>query len=132
MGEGCGYSKRGYSRRGTSPGSRDPRGISDATLAKAIADAERGLIADALGDGLIKLRVARPGAGKRRAYRTIIALRRAHRAFFLHGFAKSDRANIRPDELADLKLAAAGILAFSDQQITERLQSGRLLEVDYE
>jgi hypothetical protein len=85
-----------------------------------------------LGGGLIKLRVARPGAGKRGAYRTIIAYRKAQRAFFLHGFPKNDRANIRPDELADLKHAAAGLFAFSDTHIAERLAAGRLLEVNYE
>ena len=41
--------------------------IFDETLAKAIRDAESGIIAAELGGGLIKLRVARSGGGKRGA-----------------------------------------------------------------
>jgi hypothetical protein len=45
----------------------------DGSLANAIREAERGLIAAQLGGTLIKLRIARSGGGKSGGYRTIIA-----------------------------------------------------------
>ena len=63
-----------------------------AALRDAIQRAERGLIDADLGGGVIKQRVARPGQGKSGGYRTIILYRQAHRAFFVYGFAKTNRA----------------------------------------
>ena len=45
-------------------------GIADASLRKAVADAEKGLIDADLGGGVIKQRVARDGAGKSGGFRT--------------------------------------------------------------
>jgi hypothetical protein len=73
--------------------------IADASLIKAVEDAQGGLIDADLGGGLYKQRVARPGQGKSGGYRTLIAFRHGDRAIFLYGFAKSDRANIEDDEL---------------------------------
>ena len=72
--------------------------IADATLCEAIANAERGLIDADLGEGLIKLRVARRGQGKRSGYRMLIAFQSKLRAIFLFGFAKSDLDNIADDQ----------------------------------
>ncbi len=77
-------------------------GVRDAVLRKAVQDAEAGLIEADLGQGLIKQRVARPGAGRRGGYRTIIAYRRRDRAVFLYGFAKNAKADLTPDELEDV------------------------------
>jgi hypothetical protein len=46
--------------------------ISDAALCEAVAHAGAGLIDADLGGGLLKQRVARPGAGKSGGYRTLI------------------------------------------------------------
>ena len=72
--------------------------ISDAMLCEAIERAERGLIDADLGAGLIKQRVARPGAGRSGGYRTLIFFRAETRAVFAFGFAKSDLANLEDDE----------------------------------
>jgi hypothetical protein len=104
--------------------------VSDETLCAAIADAEAGLIEADLGGGLIKQRVARPGAGKRAGYRTVIAYRKGTRAFFLLGFAKSARANIDDDELAALKRRAAGLLAAADQALDAMIADEDLTEVN--
>ena len=106
--------------------------ILDETLAKAIRDAEAGLIAAELGGGLIKLRVARPGRGKSGGYRTLIAYSRGQRAVFLLGFAKNERDNIDPKQLADLKAAATDILSQNDHALDAQIEEGRLQEVDYE
>src|SRR5262249_21824593 len=79
----------------------------DGTLADAIRQSERGLIAAQLGGGLIKLRIARPGGGKSGGYRTIIAYSAGRRAVFLFGFGKNQRDNLTPVQLADLKMRAA-------------------------
>jgi hypothetical protein len=104
--------------------------ITDATLCSAVADAEAGLVEADLGGGLIKQRVARPGAGKRGGYRTVIAYRTGTRAFFLLGFAKSERANIDDDELAALKRRAAGLLGAADQALDAMISGEDLMEVD--
>ncbi|MFZ4071928.1 MAG: type II toxin-antitoxin system RelE/ParE family toxin [Caulobacterales bacterium] len=80
--------------------------------------------------GLIKQRLARPGAGKRSGYRTVIAYRTGARAFFLLGFAKSARANIDDDELVALKRLAAGLLAAVDQALDAMIAGEDLMEVD--
>ena len=84
-----------------------------------------------LGSGLIKLRLARPGSGKRGGYRTLIAYKTGSRAVFLFGFAKNERENISPDQLADLKAVAGDILNRSENGIAEDLAAGRLQEVGY-
>ncbi len=105
--------------------------IRDATLAKAIREKERGLIAADLGGGLIKLRIARPGTGKRGGYRTIVAYSVGRRAVFLFGFAKSDLDNITPDRLEDLKAYGADILKRSEAEMDEAAAVGAVQEVEY-
>jgi len=42
-------------------------------------------------------------------------------ALFLYGFAKSERANIRPDQLARLKLYAQRWLGLDDEKIARAI-----------
>jgi hypothetical protein len=106
-------------------------GIADASLVRAVRDAAMGLIDADLGDGLIKQRVARRGQGKRGGYRTVIAYRRAHRAVFLMGFAKRDRANIEDDELQELKAEGRTYLALGEEQIETLLLDADLTEISH-
>lgn len=103
--------------------------LDDATLRKAVDDAERGLIDAKLGGGVIKQRVARPGKGKSGGFRTIILYKAHALAFFVHGFAKKDQDNIEGDELAALKLLASQMLSYDDQAIAKAVESGTLIEV---
>jgi hypothetical protein len=82
--------------------------ITDASLCDAIDRASRRPIDADLGGGVLKQRIARVGAGKSGGFRTIILFRAGERAFFVHGFAKNERNNIRDDELAAFKMLAAG------------------------
>jgi hypothetical protein len=59
--------------------------IDDEALLRAVHEADDGLVHAYLGNGLIKQRVARRGAGKRGGYRTVIAFRRSARAVFFIG-----------------------------------------------
>jgi hypothetical protein len=98
-------------------------------LREAIARAERGLIDADLGGGLIKQRVARQGMGRSGGYRSIVAYRAGSKAFFLHGFAKSDRDNIGEDELIALKKFGRRLLAADVQTLKGMFDDGSLQEV---
>ncbi len=52
-----------------------------------------------VGGYVYKKRVALPGRGKRGGARTLIAFKRGAAAFFIYGYPKNERANIRDDEL---------------------------------
>ena len=103
--------------------------IADEILRKAVADADRGLVDADLGGGVIKQRIARPGAGKAGGFRTIILFRLGERAFFVHGFAKNEQDNIRDDELAAFKMLAAEMLGYDESAIARAIETGTLSEV---
>lgn len=103
--------------------------ISDQVLAETVRLAEEGLIDANLGGGVIKQRIARPGQGKSGGYRTIILYQMEQRAFFVYGFAKSERDNIDPDEEATFKKAAKHVLGLSDQHLAKLLARGRFSEI---
>jgi hypothetical protein len=103
--------------------------IGDVALCRAIRDAARGLIAADLGGGVIKQRIARPGQGKSGGFRALIALRAGVRAIFVHGFAKSERDNIRSDELVALRKLAAELLGYDNEAMARVVASGTLTEV---
>jgi hypothetical protein len=103
--------------------------ITDAVLCEAVARAGRGIINADLGGGLIKQRVARPGAGKSGGYRTLIFFRAETRAMFAFGFAKSDADNLGDADETDLKKAAKIVLAFSDAELDALVAAGKFVEV---
>lgn len=105
--------------------------ISDSDLREAVARAEAGRIDADLGGGVIKQRVARPGQGKSKGFRTIILFRQSERAFFVYGYAKSDRVNIRQDEETAFKEAAKHVLNLSDEQLDALMDGDHFEEVDY-
>jgi hypothetical protein len=82
-----------------------------------------------LGGEVIKQRIARPGEGRSKGYRTIILFRREARAFFVYGFAKSQRANVSGDEQKQFKEAAKYVLALTEKQLAELLKRGDFTEV---
>ena len=95
----------------------------------AVERAERGLIDADLGGGVIKQRIARPGAGKSKGYRTILIFRKGDKAVFVYGFPKSELGNIAGDELEQFKNAARSILALSEDQIRQLVECGQFEEV---
>ena len=103
--------------------------LADAILIEAVARAEKGQIDADLGSGVIKQRIARPGQGKSKGLRAIIFFRRGAKAFFVYGFAKSQRANIDEDEEEQFKEAAKHVLALTDEQLAELLKRADFIEV---
>jgi hypothetical protein len=104
--------------------------ISDDTLREAVMRAESGQVDTDLGGGVLKQRIARPGQGKSKGYRRIILLREGHRAFFVYGFAKSERDNIRKDEEDQFKKMARHVLGLSEAQLNILMANGRIEEVE--
>jgi hypothetical protein len=103
--------------------------ISPDVLLEAVDRAENGLVDADLGGGVIKQRIARPGEGKSKGYRSIVLYRRGDKSFFVYGFPKSDLGNIRDDEAEQFKRAAKLVLALSDEQIRLLIENGQFEEV---
>lgn len=103
--------------------------LPDAALCKAVQEMEAGLVAADLGGFLYKKRVARPGGGKSGGYRTLLSARIGSSYVFLHGFPKSNKANITQDERKALQFAGKVFLELSAENLAKALESGVLLEV---
>ncbi|MCC9596083.1 MULTISPECIES: type II toxin-antitoxin system RelE/ParE family toxin [unclassified Rubrivivax] len=103
--------------------------LPDSALCKAVQEMESGLIDADLGGGLYKKRVARQGAGKSGGCRTLLSARIGGRYVFLHGFSKSDKANITQDEKSALRFAGRVFLELSAEALSKALRTGVLLEV---
>jgi hypothetical protein len=104
--------------------------ISDETLREAILRASSGQVDADLGGGVLKQRIARPGQGKSKGYRTIILFRERQRAFFVYGFAKSERDNISKDEEEQFKKMAKHVLGLSEAQLNILIGNGQIEEVE--
>ena len=117
----------------TKPFSRfaNREGIAEEELCRAIRQAEKGLVDADLGGGVIKQRLAREGQGKSGGYRSIVLFRRAERAFFVYGFAKSDQDNIRQNELQAFRKLASEMLALDDKALAAAVNNGTITEVIY-
>ena len=103
--------------------------IPDKALLEAIERVRKGQIDVDLGGGVIKQRVARKGQGKSGGFRTVILYNAAGRAFFVYGFAKSERDNIEDDEEVQFKKAATPVLGLTDEQLAELIGKNQFSEV---
>lgn len=104
-------------------------GITETALCRAVSEMAQGLIDADLGGCVVKKRVGFAGRGKRGGARTLVATNRGSRWFFLHGFEKTERANIADDELEALKDIAEQLLARTGRQLDDAVQDGSLLEI---
>ncbi|NIF30249.1 type II toxin-antitoxin system RelE/ParE family toxin [Pantoea sp. Tr-811] len=105
------------------------QGLTDRALCQAVEEMRRGLVDASLGGELYKKRVARQGFGKRGGYRTLLSARLGNRFVFLHGFAKSEKADITQDEQKALRFAGKVFLELPSAALSRALESGILLEV---
>ncbi|MCY3830818.1 MAG: type II toxin-antitoxin system RelE/ParE family toxin [Rhodospirillaceae bacterium] len=105
-------------------------GLEDAALCEAMRRARSGLIDADLGGGVIKQRIPRKGGGRSGGFRTIVLFRRGDLAFFVYGFAKSDRENLRRDELATYRLLADEYLALDGTGLAAAQAAGAIVEVN--
>lgn len=78
---------------------------------------------------MIKQRIARPGGGKSKGYRSIVLYRKSDKAFFVFGYPKNAQDNIREDEEVQFKKMARQALALTDEQLQLLIDNGQFEEV---
>ena len=103
--------------------------IPDKSLCAAVDEMSRGLIDANLGGGLVKKRIARPGAGKSSGFRTLLATNKNDKWFFVYGFAKNERDNIENQEMLALKRLAVVLLGMDANAIDKLLADKELKEI---
>lgn len=103
--------------------------ISADTLWDAVERAEKGQIDADLGGGVIKQRIARPGEGKSKGFRSIVLFRKGEKSFFVYGFPKSELGNLREDEEEQFKKMARHVLALPDARLDELIANGYFEEI---
>lgn len=104
-------------------------GIADTLLYQVVKEIEAGKIDVDYGGGVIKQRIARTNEGKSGGYRSIILYRQGSRAFFVYGFSKSERDNIRKSEERDFKELAKISFALSESDLIKLIEIGTFQEV---
>ena len=108
----------------------DHVGISDDALLEAVERAEKGLIDADLGGGVIKQRIARKGQGRSGGFRSIVLFRCGEKAFFVYGFAKSSRDNIKRNELRAFRALADEMLGMNEAELAAAMENATITEVD--
>lgn len=106
--------------------------IADWELRDAIRRVEGGLLDADLGSGVVKQRIAREGEGRSGGFRSVILYRRGSLAFFVHGFAKSDRDNIRRHELTAFRRLADVMLALDREALAAAVNNGTITEIEFD
>jgi hypothetical protein len=103
-------------------------GITDGELIEAVNLLEAGHAAD-LGGGVYKMRLARPGEGKRGGYRVIVFFKSEERTFYEYCFAKSNKDNISEKELKAFKKTAKINLTMTDDELRNQLKKRDMIEI---
>lgn len=103
--------------------------ITDSDLWDAAQRAEQGLVDADLGSGVIKQRVARADEGRSGGFRSILLFQAGDKAYFVYGFAKNARTNIRQDELQGFRQLAEEVLGYSNAALARAVHEGALIEV---
>jgi hypothetical protein len=104
--------------------------ITDEKLIAAFHEIVVGKFDASLCSEVFKQRIARPGGGKSGGYRAIVFFRSEHRTIFAHGFAKSDRETLSPEDLKGLRAAAKQALNVDDHFVANLVGSGVWLELE--
>jgi len=107
----------------------DREGITNAELREMVNRLEAGQADADLGEGVYKVRVARPGEGKSGGYRVIVFFMSEERTFYQYGFSKSDRGNVDQKELRLYKKITKTKLAMSEKELTDAVNAGELIEI---
>ena len=103
--------------------------LDDESLRLSVNEMDDGLIDADLGGHVFKKRIAIAGRGKSGGIRTLLAYKMGNKAFFVYGFAKNSRTNIKAEELKGLKAYAGILLSYGDKELKQAMKSGALIEV---
>jgi hypothetical protein len=120
------FKTRGFARFAKS------ENIDDAVLLEASLETACGQVEADLGGGVFKKRIARAGEGKSGGYRVLLLLRFGGNAFFVYGFAKSERSNIGQSEKEFYKKLAKQYFSYTDKQIEQALSANKFVEIGVE
>lgn len=107
-------------------------GITDQALSDAVSEIEKGIVDADLGSQLFKKRIARPGQGKSGGFRTLVALRKKDKAFFLYGFDKGERSNITQKEKEALKKLSQELMRYGEKELNKAVKQGVLILIEAE
>eukprot|EP01034_Spumella_vulgaris_P029179 gene29179-36184_t len=102
--------------------------ISSDDLLDAVNRVSQGLFDADLGSGVYKQRIARPGQGRSKGYRSILLFRKDERCFFVYGYAKSELENITAQEEIQFRLMARHVLNLSQDQLALLMANGQFEE----
>jgi len=103
--------------------------LRESQLCEAVDEMARGLIDADLGGGIVKKRVALPGAGKSGGTRMLVATNKDDRWFFLFGFRKNERSSITKTELEALKTLGSEFLKRSGAELDSMVKARVLEEI---
>lgn len=105
--------------------------LSPPELRRLVADLGQGVAPSAdLGGGLLKLRIARPGSGKRGGCRTIVAFQLGRRAVFLFGYAKNEKDTLTAQELKDWQHSGHALLQCAERELEQAIADGELVDME--
>lgn len=82
-----------------------------------------------LGGGVVTKRIGLAGRGKRGGARTLVAINKGSRWFFVFGFEKNDRADVADDELEALQAIAKELFDQSDFELDLAVEDTTLEEI---
>lgn len=108
--------------------------LDDDVIVKVANELNDGLHDGELQSGsLYKKRIPSPGQGKRESNRSVIAIKKGDRLFFVDGWRKKDvpkKGKEIPYKLMETyKLIGESFLRFTDEQIEQNILDGLLREV---
>ena len=103
--------------------------IPDNELSKALNEVKDGNYEANLGGHIIKKLIRFQGKGKSGSGRTIICYKHADKAFFIHGFAKNEKANLSSKELHAFKELAKVLLSLTNEKLNTAIKKGSFIEV---
>lgn len=109
--------------------------LNDGIIVKVANELNDGLHDGELLNGkLYKKRIPSPGQGKRESNRSIVAVQKGDRMFFIDGWRKKDVSKTGkeiPDKLLEVyKLLGDSFRNFTDEQIEQNIVDGLLREVE--
>jgi hypothetical protein len=103
--------------------------ITDGELREMVNRIETGQSCADMGGGVYKIRLARSGEGRSGGYRIILFFRSEDKTFYHYAYPKAARDNIDEKELRVFKKLAKRYLAMTDEQLTEAVKAGEVIEI---
>lgn len=105
------------------------QGITTEGLLEALEEVRLGSFEANLGGHLIKKRIRFKGQGKSGSGRVIICYKQGNMAIFVHGFSKSEKSNLSPQELIAFKEFAKVLVKMPPEALRVAINNQDFVEV---